>query len=319
MDWFGAGVNAPLIVVRAVHFAATAVTTGSLIFGATIAKAALRPTDPVAALLRKQTLVVAGIGLAIGTLSGVIWFLLQAAAMSGLPLGEVEEPGVLSTVLIQTQFGQVAGIRFALAIVLAACLVRDRLPFASGLALAAAFGLTAAIAWTGHAGSTPGEMGNLHLVADALHLLAASAWMGGLVLLVLLLVTALRNGTVEWARHAHAAVRRFSVLGIISVATLLATGMFNAWILVGSFQALVVTEYGRLLMLKIVAFALMLAFAAVNRLWLTPRLALSSANEPSLDGIRQLTRNSIIEIALGLTIFAIVGMLGTLHPAIHFL
>jgi putative copper resistance protein D len=108
-------------------------------------------------------------------------------------------------------------------------------------------------------------------------------------------------------------------LGIISVATLLATGMFNAWILVGSFQALVVTEYGRLLMLKIVAFALMLAFAAVNRLWLTPRLALSSANEPSLDGIRQLTRNSIIEIALGLTIFAIVGMLGTLHPAIHFL
>lgn len=319
MDWFGAGGNAPLIVVRAVHFAATAVTTGSLIFGATIAKAALRPTDPVAALLRKQTLVVAGIGLAIGTLSGVIWFLLQAAAMSGLPLGEVEEPGVLSTVLIQTQFGQAAGIRFALAIVLAACLFRDRLPFASGLALAAAFGLTAAIAWTGHAGSTPGEMGNLHLVADALHLLAASAWMGGLVLLVLLLVTALRNGTVEWARQAHAAVRRFSVLGIISVATLLATGMFNAWILVGSFQALVVTEYGRLLMLKIVAFALMLAFAAVNRLWLTPRLALSSAKETSLDGIRQLTRNSIIEIALGLTIFAIVGMLGTLHPAIHFL
>jgi putative copper resistance protein D len=319
MDWFGAGGNAPLIVVRAVHFAATAVTTGSLIFGATIAKAALRPTDPVAALLRKQTLVVAGIGLAIGTLSGVIWFLLQAAAMSGLPLGEVGEPGVLSTVLIQTQFGQVAGIRLALAIILAACLVRDRLPFASGLALAAAFGLTAAIAWTGHAGSTPGEMGNLHLVADALHLLAASAWMGGLVLLVLLLVTALRNGTVEWARQAHAAVRRFSVLGIISVATLLGTGMFNAWILVGSFQALVATEYGRLLMLKIVAFALMLAFAAVNRLWLTPRLALSSANEPSLDGIRQLTRNSIIEIALGLTIFAIVGMLGTLHPAIHFL
>jgi putative copper resistance protein D len=319
MDWFGAGVDAPLIVVRAVHFTATAVTTGSLIFGATMAKAALRPTDPVAALLRKQTLVVAGIGLAIGTLSGVIWFWLQAAAMSGLPLGEVGEPGVLSTVLIQTQFGQVAGIRLALAIILAACLVRDRLPFASGLALAAAFGLTAAIAWTGHAGSTPGEMGNLHLVADALHLLAASAWMGGLVLLVLLLVTALRNGTVEWARQAHAAVRRFSVLGIISVATLLGTGMFNAWILVGSFQALVATEYGRLLMLKIVAFALMLAFAAVNRLWLTPRLALSSANEPSLDGIRQLTRNSIIEIALGLTIFAIVGMLGTLHPAIHFL
>jgi putative copper resistance protein D len=31
----------------------------------------------------------------------------------------------------------------------------------------------------------------------------------------------------------------------------------------------------------------------------------------------RLTRNSEIEIALGLTIFAIVGVLGTLHPAMH--
>jgi len=30
-----------------------------------------------------------------------------------------------------------------------------------------------------------------------------------------------------------------------------------------------------------------------------------------------LTRNSMIEIALALLIFAIVGVLGTLHPAIH--
>jgi putative copper resistance protein D len=29
-------------------------------------------------------------------------------------------------------------------------------------------------------------------------------------------------------------------------------------------------------------------------------------------------RNSTIEIALGLAIFAIVGALGTMHPAIHF-
>jgi putative copper resistance protein D len=61
----------------------------------------------------------------------------------------------------------------------------------------------------------------------------------------------------------------------------------------------------------------MLVFAALNRLWLTPRLAPSSGNELRLDVLRQLTRNSAIEIALGFTIFVIVGMLGTLHPAIH--
>jgi putative copper resistance protein D len=36
-----------------------------------------------------------------------------------------------------------------------------------------------------------------------------------------------------------------------------------------------------------------------------------------LESLRQLTRNSAIEIALGFVIFVIVGILGTLHPAIH--
>jgi copper resistance protein D len=73
------------------------------------------------------------------------------------------------------------------------------------------------------------------------------------------------------------------------------------------------------LMLKVVVFAAMLVFAAVNRFRLTPRLAVSSGNEPRLEVLRQLERNSAIEIALGLAIFAIAGLLGTLHPAIHLL
>lgn len=316
MDWYGAAPSGSLIVVRAIHFAATAITAGSLVFGAVVAKPALRSEQAEARLLRKQTLVVAWLGLAIAAASGVIWFWLQAAAMSGLSLGEIMESGVLSTVLHQTQFGQVAEIRLALAMMLAACLAYDRFPLVSWLALAAASGLTVAIAWTGHAGSTLGERGSLHLAADGLHLLAASAWIGGLVSLLLLLVTVQRNRTIAWASLAQAAASRFSTLGIVSVATLLVTGMLNAWILVGSFHALAATEYGRLLMLKIVAFAVMLAFAALNRLWLTPRLTFSG-NEPRLDALRQLTRNSAIEIALGLTIFAMVGMLGTLHPATH--
>jgi putative copper resistance protein D len=77
-----------------------------------------------------------------------------------------------------------------------------------------------------------------------------------------------------------------------------------------------VTEYGKILILKLVIFAFMLAFAAVNRLWLTPRLALPAAMGQS-DALRQLARNSTIEVALGLAIFAVVGLLGTLHPAAH--
>ena len=61
--------------------------------------------------------------------------------------------------------------------------------------------------------------------------------------------------------------------------------------------------------------ALMLVLAAVNRFSLTPQLAVPSGNEG--EALRKLTRNSVVEIALGLAIFAIVGVLGTLHPAIH--
>jgi putative copper resistance protein D len=317
MDWFGAGVNGPLVVVRGVHFAATAITAGDLVFRTVVAKPVFCADETVAKLFRTRTLLVAWIGLAVTIASGVIWLLFQASSMSGLPLSEAMTSSVLSTVLNRTQFGLVSEIRLVLAIILAVGLACDRFPLADWLAAAAVLGLTAAIAWTGHAGATPGQLGNLHLTADALHFLAAAAWTGGLVPLALLLAAARRHQAVAAASLARDAAERFSTLGIICVATLLVTGIVNAWILVGSFHALAVTGYGRLLLLKIVVFAVMLGFAAVNRFWLTPRLAVSSGNEVA--ALRQLTRNSSIEIALGLAIFAIVGVLGTLHPAIHLL
>jgi putative copper resistance protein D len=72
-------------------------------------------------------------------------------------------------------------------------------------------------------------------------------------------------------------------------------------------------------MFKMALFAAMLLIAGVNRFWLTPRLASESEIAPSLKTLRQLTLHSIIEIALALMIFGVVAMLGTLHPASHFL
>jgi putative copper resistance protein D len=211
----------------------------------------------------------------------------------------------------------VSQIRLVLAIVLAICLTFERSALWRWLALAAAVGLVASIAWTGHAASTPHELGYVHLAADALHVLAAAAWIGGLVSLVLLLAAISRLPPLPGAVLAQDAARRFSTLGMLSAATLVLSGIVNAWILVGSFRALLVTEYGKILILKLVIFAFMLAFAAVNRLWLTPRLALPAATMGQSDALRQLARNSTIEIALGLVIFAVVGLLGTLHPAAH--
>jgi putative copper resistance protein D len=56
----------------------------------------------------------------------------------------------------------------------------------------------------------------------------------------------------------------------------------------------------------------MLALAAANRFWLTPRLA-----EPGGEELRYLRHNIVAEIVLVLLVFALVGLLGTMHPAAH--
>lgn len=316
MDGLGAGIDGPLVIIRALHFAVTAMMTGILVFRALLLDAASGPSTTARTIVAAQTYRLAWMCLALTVVTGLIWLLLEAASMSGLSFAESMTSEVLLTVVSQTQFGEVAEIRFALAAIVAGCMGYDRFALARGLALAMSLGLMAAIAWTGHAGSTSGEMGILHLAADALHLVAAAAWTGGLVSLALLLSACWRDRTSASASLAWHATRRFSTMGIAIVAVILATGMVNTWILVGSLNALISTGYGQLLLFKIALFAVMLSFAAANRFWLTPRLALPSG-EKQRDALRRLARNSAIEVALALFIFSIVGILGTMHPAIH--
>ena len=87
-----------------------------------------------------------------------------------------------------------------------------------------------------------------------------------------MLLTRARQKQSAWNAYAVAATRRFSLLGTISVVALLASGVVNSWMLLGSPRDLMTTDYGRLLLLKIGLFAAMLAIAAVNRFHLTPRL-----------------------------------------------
>jgi copper resistance protein D len=312
MDWFGAEIAAPMVAARAVHFAASAIAAGVLIFRATVLAPAPSPA-PQAPSIGAQLRCVIWLALAVSVASGLAWFVLQAGAISGLAFSEAIAPDMLRTVLDETQFGHVMLARLLCVIVLAACLGFDGIAAMQRLALAAALGFVGAIAWTGHAGATAGSEGVVHLAADVLHLWAAAAWTGGLLALVLLLVAFGRDP--EAARFRIVVVRRFSALGLASVGTLLVSGAIHSWILVGSLHMLFVTAYGRLLMAKLALFALMLALAAINRLWLTPRLASPASGRAAT----MLTNMAAIELLLAIAVFAIVGALGTLHPAAHFL
>jgi len=122
----GDAVNVSLIVIRAMHFAATAITAGVLIFRTAVAEPALLSAGAARAVVMAQIVRAAWIALAMAVASGAAWVLVQAAAISGLPLREVVSTDILSTVATETQFGMASEIRFALAIVLAACLACDR-------------------------------------------------------------------------------------------------------------------------------------------------------------------------------------------------
>jgi len=101
------------------------------------------------------------------------------------------------------------------------------------------------------------------------------------------------------------------------VSTLAATGIVNTWVLAGSIPALLGTDYGRLLLVKIALFLVMVATAAVNRLVLTPRLMRKSDPAAGAEALRRLRNNSLIETAIGAIVLLIVAALGTLPPGLH--
>ncbi len=316
--------NDPIFYARAVHFAATILAAGVVFFVVFIAEPAFRkaPNDArIAVALRSRLARIAWISLVLSVLSGTGWFILTAASMSGQPVAETISQGVLWTVLSQTDFGNDWLARFVFACVLASVFV----PFlsvqsaksawlkAAAVILAAA--LVGSLAFAGHAIGGQGIEGIVHPAADVLHLIGAAAWVGALVPLALLL--SLTREDADALAVARTATLRLSMLGIVSVATLLFTGIVNSWYLVGSIPALTETEYGLLLLIKIALFFSMVGIASVNRLRLTPRLVKSPSVMAAQDARRQLCRNAAIEASIGAAIIAIVAVLGTLPPGSH--
>jgi putative copper resistance protein D len=249
----------------------------------------------------------------VAAVSGAIWLVLLAADIYTEPIAQVWRDGGIWTVAAETRFGQVSLVRLAAAVLLAASLPMlrrtDHLVWSAG-AVVLAVAVLIGPAWVGHAGATPGAVGEFPLAADALHLLAAGAWVGGLPPLAMLLATAWRQKEPHWATVTATAVQRFSFLGVISVCTLLGSGIVNSWYQVGTLNNLVATAYGQLVVIKIALFVAMLALASVNRFYLTPRLAAAGI-------VRRLCHTSVAETGLGFAAIVVVGFLGIMAPASH--
>ncbi len=315
-----------LTLVRALHYGAMVSIAGTLLFEAYVAEPAVRRLGEgrMPAFwqwCRRLTLA----SVVLGILSGLLWLLFEASAMSGKPVALVFSQGTVPVVLERTRFGHDWLLRGMLALPLIACLVARRRSAAAsskvlaGTALALAAAELVTIAGAGHAAAGTGWAGTVQIVADAAHLLAAGAWIGGLLPFAWLFVAARRAGGPLAVDVAYDGATRFSRIGLLAVATLIVTGSLNSIFLVGSIPALLGTDYGRLLLVKLALFLTMVAFAAINRQWLVPQLARGGASSVGSGRtlVAQIERNALIEAGLGLLVLVLVGALGTTPPALH--
>jgi len=124
------------------------------------------------------------------------------------------------------------------------------------LAVVATLGLAATPAFSGHAIGSE-RWPSLAVAADVLHVVGAGSWLGAMLVLFA------GMAGVESA-DGQRLVAAFSPLALGAAASAAGTGVFSAWLHLGSVPLLWQSRYGRMLLLKLAAVGLMAAAGAVN-------------------------------------------------------
>lgn len=173
-------------------------------------------------------------------LSMLGWLVLEAVAIT-----DAESAGeavtAIPSVIRDTSFGNILAAQALALLGIAAALMIERPASHFG-----AMGLAgmAVVLQAGHSHAYAMAHGlSLLLLSQVMHLLAAGAWLGGLVPLLLFVREAPSNTSAT-------AAQRFSALGVSCVLVLAATATFQGWALAGGLWGLVGTAYGWVLLTK---------------------------------------------------------------------
>ena len=188
----------------------------------------------------------------VALLTSVAALVAEALAISpGLAL-----PAAVTQTVTQTRYGQLWWWRLlllALSSVTILAALWSRPDWRHRLLLAAALvGVVAPVPFSllSHAAAVSDRQVTA-VAIDAVHLLAAAVWGGGLFLLAAVLLSALRCVPGSSRRAVlRAVLARFSFIGLATWAILALSGLYAAWLHVGTVEALRETSYGQSLLLK---------------------------------------------------------------------
>jgi putative copper export protein/mono/diheme cytochrome c family protein len=289
------------------------------VFSATLL--AGRSDRPTALAWAARTLALARWLAGAALLAGVATLMHQSAVVAG-QTGAALDPATSLRLLAQSHFGAVWLFRHGLLFLLLAVLVlreheRSRADFIAWRVEGWALGASAlvAMAWAGHAAAVE-PFGALALFADGLHVAAGGTWLGALLPLALLLRRASTEAGADARPYAVLAIRRFSALALVLMLLIVSTGLWNAWVEVGSVPALIGTRYGALLLVKVALLVPVLALALVNRRRHLPALSGDGATV-GRPAMAQLSRLLVGELGLALVILAVTATLSLTPPARH--
>ncbi|WP_188580715.1 copper homeostasis membrane protein CopD [Azorhizobium oxalatiphilum] len=232
-------------------------------------------------------------------------FLPLQAAVIGDSWGQALDPATLAALAFDTSAGHALLLRVLLA--LGALALALGFPYMLGARLLLAALLLLSLAWTGHAAMEAGARHAVHVANHSLHLLSGAFWIGALPM-VLLALRHLEHPTLR--REAVTALRRFSLIGHLAVALVVATGLINSVLIIAGRPIELGSLYVRLLAIKVSLVALMIAIAIVNRYVCVPRLRSSPER-----AVRLLRHGTIAEIGIGITVLTVAAALGILDPA----
>ena len=285
-------------IARGLHYLALLAAIGAAVFVAFVAP----PGADTGRTLRRVLLGAALVG-GVASVAGVG---LQGALAAGAPIDRTFAWDTIE-VSIDNRAG-VAWVARGLAwggvfavVLLASRWPRTLWPRALWLVAAAAAAIVVSLPLAGHARTQ--DPTAVLVPADAVHVAAAGAWLGGLLLL--LAVYWPRGGSDRGA-EAWKATQRFSRLALPAMVALVAAGTLQAVLYLSSPGDLVSDGYGRALAVKIVLLLAILAIAAGNRR--------AVAREAAGDGAPRLRRAMRAEVALALGVIAAASILVRTAP-----
>ncbi|MDX1510066.1 MAG: copper resistance protein CopC [Nitriliruptorales bacterium] len=261
-----------------------------LVVGAGMWRVAVRSDEPIAATLVRR-------GATVGLVSSLLLVPVTVEVVTGLGLGQAVRPDVILESIGQP--GVAALIRTVGLVGVLGAITRARravLPFAL-LALGS-------FLFDGHTRTQ--DPAWVMWVADAVHLVAAATWLGGLAILGAVLR---RERATEDPADAAADVGAFSRLATWSLVGVLAAGSAMAWALVREPRTLTSTDFGVALLIKVTIVGLVIVAAAYNNRVLVPAVTTGRG------GMAQLSRTVRFEVVGLVLAIAVTGVLAQLRPA----